>query len=131
MRERLKRGGVIVSEITDAAISLIPEKEASERIDTVNVNVANDTTLSAAPEKKKKEKTISDSERRNNNTPPRSPQEIYFNSKQTNNFFFGLLPTTIEGIHGDVTAMHIPSNVTFIVHKRLGPDLQDIKRLHY
>ena len=65
MRERLKRGGVIVSEIADAAISLIPEKEASERIDTVNVNVANDTTLSAAPEKKKKEKTISDSERRN------------------------------------------------------------------
>ena len=54
----------------------------------------------AAPEKKKK--IISD--RINKNTPPRSPQEIYFETKQTNNFFFGLLPTTIEGIHDGATA---------------------------
>ena len=48
LRERLERGGIIVSEITDAAISLIPEREASDR-----VNVANDTTMSAAPEKER------------------------------------------------------------------------------
>ena len=82
--------------------------------------------MSAAPEKKKKEKTISDSERRNNNTPPRSPQEIYFNSKQTNNFFFGLLPTTIEGIHGDVTAMHIPSKVISDSEKPVNIDSSSI-----